>query len=450
MAGAAAAQTPPPAPLTMTLTVTTGADGTNDTPVFSVKDVNGEVLGVAALDQMGDLQPGATDIYSFTISADFCAVTGFELTKPAAGADDAWELQRLTLLVDGTEVWVSDALSAPLTAGVSAGGAWQATPAYRDRCGALAWTPVAVRVVTAGDGTADDLRLELGGSFPNPPYVQTLSQPNDLQPEATDVYSFIVPMEFCEIRSFRLLKPSSGAEDDSWAVEEIGVTIDGVDVFFDRAAEAFNPITAASFPPNGDWSGTTAYAERCGGEASVPLATTVPTMAATLPLLPATLLSPDIVPSVMSPTPSPTPDETEAVTERATAESTEATAEATESETEEARPTATRPPASAAPTAAATLIPPPPGATTCPGFLTSRLVVGGTGRVTPGLPNNLRAAPDSASERLARIPGGAGFRVLSGPQCDPAGIAWWQVEYNGVTGWTAEGQGGEYWVEPTG
>jgi len=91
---------------------------------------------------------------------------------------------------------------------------------------------------------------------------------------------------------------------------------------------------------------------------------------------------------------------------------------------------------------------PTPLPTTCPGFMPSRLVAGGIGRVTPGSPNNLRTTPSRDAQVAGIIPGGATFSVISGPQCDPAGIAWWQVEYDGVVGWTAEGQGTAYFVEP--
>jgi hypothetical protein len=29
------------------------------------------------------------------------------------------------------------------------------------------------------------------------------------------------------------------------------------------------------------------------------------------------------------------------------------------------------------------------------------------------------------------------------------GLTWWQVDYNDTVGWTAEGQGNTYWLEPT-
>ncbi|NLX09300.1 MAG: SH3 domain-containing protein [Chloroflexi bacterium] len=83
----------------------------------------------------------------------------------------------------------------------------------------------------------------------------------------------------------------------------------------------------------------------------------------------------------------------------------------------------------------------------CPSGLPSRLVVGGRGRVTPGLPNNLRAQPSVWSWRVGQIPGTGVFDVINGPVC-ANGMAWWHVRYNGVTGWTPEGQGTTYWLEP--
>jgi serine/threonine-protein kinase len=97
-----------------------------------------------------------------------------------------------------------------------------------------------------------------------------------------------------------------------------------------------------------------------------------------------------------------------------------------------------------------------PTAVRCPGFLTSRLVVGGYGRVTPGDPNRLREVPGGVI--LTQILAGETFRILEGPVCtesnDGLGLAWWRVEYlnprNNRTyiGWTAEGSGGVYWIEP--
>jgi hypothetical protein len=49
---------------------------------------------------------------------------------------------------------------------------------------------------------------------------------------------------------------------------------------------------------------------------------------------------------------------------------------------------------------------------------------------------------------IGQIPSGGVFSVLEGPICDANGRAWWRVDYNGLLGWTVEGQGSEYYVEP--
>lgn len=110
------------------------------------------------------------------------------------------------------------------------------------------------------------------------------------------------------------------------------------------------------------------------------------------------------------------------------------------------------PPAIAPPAGGAILAPPviDPGSAPvqCAGFLPSRLAPGQLARVTPGTPNNLRTLPNVSADIIGRIPGGAEFTVIEGPVCDPAGLAWWQVSYSGLIGWTVEGQGGEYYTEP--
>src|SRR5690606_19339913 len=93
------------------------------------------------------------------------------------------------------------------------------------------------------------------------------------------------------------------------------------------------------------------------------------------------------------------------------------------------------------------LLPQPSAPASCPGLLPSRLTVGLLGRVTPGGPNNVRATASAQAQQLGQIPGEGVFTVLSGPQC-VEGMAWWEVDYNGLRGWTAEGQGSTYWLEP--
>jgi len=91
-------------------------------------------------------------------------------------------------------------------------------------------------------------------------------------------------------------------------------------------------------------------------------------------------------------------------------------------------------------------VPTPPVACT----LAPRLQVGASGYVLPGASNILRAQPrpGDGSDVLGQIPGGGFFRVLEGPVCGPEGRYWWRVKFQGIVGWTAEGQGAEYWVSP--
>lgn len=89
------------------------------------------------------------------------------------------------------------------------------------------------------------------------------------------------------------------------------------------------------------------------------------------------------------------------------------------------------------------------GAYVCPGFVASRLWVGSLGAVTfdPPYPNRLRTSYSFSAVTIGLIPVGGVFTVLQGPVCSE-GTAWWYVNYNGVVGWTAEGQGTTYWLEP--
>ncbi len=88
-----------------------------------------------------------------------------------------------------------------------------------------------------------------------------------------------------------------------------------------------------------------------------------------------------------------------------------------------------------------------PATYSCPGAPPIRLYVGGQGRVTPGVPNKLRNSPSLSGTEIGNIPGEGVFTVTGGPHCAD-GFTWWQVNYNGVVGWTASGNSSEYWVEP--
>lgn len=83
----------------------------------------------------------------------------------------------------------------------------------------------------------------------------------------------------------------------------------------------------------------------------------------------------------------------------------------------------------------------------CSPTLPSRMAVGMQGRITPGLPNRLRAEPTTTSSTIGLIPAGGVFTIVSGPTC-AENTSWWRVSYGGLTGWTMEGQNWEYWLEP--
>jgi uncharacterized protein YraI len=92
---------------------------------------------------------------------------------------------------------------------------------------------------------------------------------------------------------------------------------------------------------------------------------------------------------------------------------------------------------------------PPPGNNSqeCSLAPLPRLSVGGKGRVTPGLPNKIRSGPNKAETMIGAMQPGDTFSVIGGPVCHDS-LRWWQVSYNGLNGWSADGQGSEYWLEP--
>lgn len=112
------------------------------------------------------------------------------------------------------------------------------------------------------------------------------------------------------------------------------------------------------------------------------------------------------------------------------------------------RPTNTLVVPTAAPTL--TLMPSPTPTTAidaCANLMKTRLTIGGQGRVA-GDPSNMRDTPNSSGAVVRKMYRSIVFTVLNGPTCDDKGRAWWQVKYNDSIGWAAEGDGGEYWLEP--
>jgi hypothetical protein len=256
-------------------------------------------------------------------------------------------------------------------------------------------------VVTGADGTENPLLVELFG--PNsgtvPLWVIVMAEgPGDLGPGMTNTYTFTVPYGFCELTRLHINKPASiPAGDDAWDIREFYIRVDGVEVAFDRVAyETFSPMTYDSWPANLEWSGSAQYQAVCSGSGGMTPLPTAPS--------PLVQLTPQIQVQPVQPI-------------------------------QPAQPIQVQPQVQTQ--------------VTCSGFnLPSRLQIKGSGRVLPGPPNNLRAEPASSSQPLGQIPGGGVFTVLEGPRCGDQGILYWFVYYNGVQGWTGEGQGNDYWVEP--
>ncbi|MBN1201963.1 MAG: hypothetical protein JXJ20_08925 [Anaerolineae bacterium] len=87
----------------------------------------------------------------------------------------------------------------------------------------------------------------------------------------------------------------------------------------------------------------------------------------------------------------------------------------------------------------------------CEGLITPRLEIGGSGRVfsTYGVSLKNQAATGAAGgTEVTLMPFGTTFTVLDGPRCN-YGYVWWQVRLaNGTTGWAAEGDSANYYLEP--
>ncbi len=75
------------------------------------------------------------------------------------------------------------------------------------------------------------------------------------------------------------------------------------------------------------------------------------------------------------------------------------------------------------------------------------VAIGDTAKVLPGDPNNIRAAPGKKAKYLTNMPQGSQFTITDGPACAD-GLIWWEVNYNGKIGWTAEGDGSHIWIQP--
>ena len=60
--------------------------------------------------------------------------------------------------------------------------------------------------------------------------------------------------------------------------------------------------------------------------------------------------------------------------------------------------------------------------------------------------NNLRQRPSTSAPVLDTMSSHRRFEIVGGPRCS-GGLRWWQVRFEGIVGWTADGQGSERWLE---
>jgi hypothetical protein len=85
----------------------------------------------------------------------------------------------------------------------------------------------------------------------------------------------------------------------------------------------------------------------------------------------------------------------------------------------------------------------------CPAAPEPRLYAGAQAVVVASFgANNVRVSADGDSAEVGQLAEGATFTVIDGPVCAD-GYVWWKVAYDGGEGWTAEGEGDNYWLELT-
>jgi hypothetical protein len=80
----------------------------------------------------------------------------------------------------------------------------------------------------------------------------------------------------------------------------------------------------------------------------------------------------------------------------------------------------------------------------------TQLKVDGYARMIDVVPNRVRSAPQKGDNLVGKLNPGDVVKVLEGPVCAD-GLVFWRVESDNIpggSGWTAEGDGTEYWLEP--
>jgi Bacterial SH3 domain len=81
--------------------------------------------------------------------------------------------------------------------------------------------------------------------------------------------------------------------------------------------------------------------------------------------------------------------------------------------------------------------------------LPTRLAIGDRAQITPGVGNNLRSNPSANARWIATLQAGTIFTIVDGPVY-AEGFIWYQINHQGMTGWTVETDGVSYFIEPIG
>ncbi len=85
----------------------------------------------------------------------------------------------------------------------------------------------------------------------------------------------------------------------------------------------------------------------------------------------------------------------------------------------------------------------------CPGSPPTRLTTSMRATVAEGRTRGIRSGPSEDSTAVVTVvAAGEAFLIAGKPECDAAGIRWFPVRQDAQSGWIAEGQGDEYWIEP--
>lgn len=88
------------------------------------------------------------------------------------------------------------------------------------------------------------------------------------------------------------------------------------------------------------------------------------------------------------------------------------------------------------------------GSPACPGAPTPRLEIGQPARVAQTYSTLWVNPTSSAVYTVMTSANRDTFTVVDGPFCSVGPYNWWQVTFNGITGWVTEGTGNAYWVAP--